>query len=242
MPMVHAWEQRCVAAVTVVREASWQEVPPTSIRPLAPDDEAEGRLWRPETGRAGAGYCDGPLVSPCPSDGGAVRCADCDTWQGRGGDSTARDPLGARRPLPSKTAQAACAARVLPCGPRGMPAWARAVQEPWEPTCGATRCVDRDSTMHILSLRRLREFWAEHPEAVASLRSWYRVAKQARWQRFTDVRAHYRSADQVGKFTVFNIAGNAYRLITVIHFNTGRVYVRRVLTHAAYNRGPWQDD
>ena len=96
--------------------------------------------------------------------------------------------------------------------------------------------------MHILSLRRLREFWAEHPDAEASLRSWYRVAKQARWQRFTDVRAHYRSADQVGKFTVFNIAGNAYRLITVIHFNTGRVYVRRVLTHAAYTRGTWQDD
>ena len=37
-------------------------------------------------------------------------------------------------------------------------------------------------------------------------------------------------------------AGNAYRLITVIHFNTGRVYVRRVLTHAAYTRGTWQDD
>jgi mRNA interferase HigB len=81
------------------------------------------------------------------------------------------------------------------------------------------------------------------------LRAWYRVAKQARWQRFTDVRAHYRSADQVGKFTVFNIAGNAYRiagnayrLITVIHFNTGRVYVRRVLTHAAYMRGTWRDD
>ena len=112
---------------------------------------------------------------------------------------------------------------------------------------GRTR-VARDAaavgtgTMRILSLRRLREFWAEHPDAEASLRSWYRVATQARWQRFTDVRAHYRSADQVGKFTVFNIAGNAYRLITVIHFNTGRVYVRRVLTHAVYTRGTWRDD
>jgi mRNA-degrading endonuclease HigB of HigAB toxin-antitoxin module len=48
-----------------------------------------------------------------------------------------------------------------------------------------------------------------------------------RWQRFTDVRARYCSADQVGKFTVFHIAGNTYRLITVIHCNTGRVYVRR---------------
>ena len=74
------------------------------------------------------------------------------------------------------------------------------------------------------------------------LRSWYQVARQAHWQRFTDVRAFYSSTDQVGKFTVFNIVGNKYRLITVIHFNTGRVYVRRILTHAEYDRGAWKDD
>ncbi len=96
--------------------------------------------------------------------------------------------------------------------------------------------------MRIISLRRLREFWTEHPDAEAALRSWYRVVHQARWQRFMDVRTHYSSADQVGKFTVFNIAGNKYRLITVIHFNTGRVYVRRVLTHAEYDRDTWKND
>jgi len=96
--------------------------------------------------------------------------------------------------------------------------------------------------MRIISLRRLREFWAEHPDAEASLRSWSRVVHQACWQRFMDVRTHYGSADQVGKFTVFNIAGNKYRLITVIHFNTGRVYVRRVLTHAEYDRDTWKND
>jgi mRNA interferase HigB len=96
--------------------------------------------------------------------------------------------------------------------------------------------------MHIIALKRLREFWAVHPDAEGALRSWYQVVKQARWQRFIDVRARYRSADQVGKFTVFNIAGNTYRLITVIHFNTGRVYVRRVLTHAEYDRGTWKND
>jgi IS605 OrfB family transposase len=73
--------------------------------------------------------------------------------------------------------------------------------------------------MRIIALRRLREFWGRHPDAEASLRSWYQVAKQAHWQRFTDVRAFYSSADQVGKFTVFNIAGNKYRLIAVIHRN-----------------------
>jgi mRNA interferase HigB len=96
--------------------------------------------------------------------------------------------------------------------------------------------------MHVISMKRLREFWTTHPDAEGPLRSWYRVVKQANWLRFSDVRTFYRSADQVGKFIVFNIAGNKYRLITVIHFNTGRVYVRQVLTHADYTRGRWKED
>ena len=38
---------------------------------------------------------------------------------------------------------------------------------------------------------------------------------------------------------VFNIAGNKYRLIASIHFNRGKVYIRHVLTHPAYDRGEW---
>ena len=37
--------------------------------------------------------------------------------------------------------------------------------------------------------------------------------------------------------TVFNIGGNNYRLVTAIHYNTGRVFALRVMTHAAYDRG-----
>ena len=55
-----------------------------------------------------------------------------------------------------------------------------------------------------------------------------------------DVRETFGSADQVGKFTVFNIGGNKYRLIAVIHFNRGIVYFRNVLTHAAYDKGNWK--
>ena len=45
---------------------------------------------------------------------------------------------------------------------------------------------------------------------------------------------------QVGRFTVFDVGGNKYRLITAIHFNRRKVYVRRVLTHAEYDRGDWK--
>ena len=227
--------------MTVLREASCQDVPPTSMLPLAPDDEADGRLvvWI----RAGLER-DTVMVLSCRHARAMMdRCGLLIVTHGKGAEEAAlratRSEHGgccpARQPRPH--ASSACS--------RAVPEPAR-VGEGCPGTRGARVQRDtlghRDSTMHILSLRRLREFWAEHPEAEASLRSWYRVAKQARWQRFTDVRAHYRRADQVGKFTVFDIAGNAYRLITVIHFNTGRVYVRRVLTHAAYDRGTWRDD
>jgi mRNA interferase HigB len=96
--------------------------------------------------------------------------------------------------------------------------------------------------MRVISLKNLREFWSRYPYAEGPLRSWYRVVKQANWQRFADVRAIYRSADLVGKFTVFNIAGNKYRLIAVIHFDTGCVYIRHVLTHAIYNGSAWKAD
>ena len=42
--------------------------------------------------------------------------------------------------------------------------------------------------------------------------------------------------------TVFNIGGNKFRLIVVIHFNRDRLYIRHVLTHAEYDRGHWRED
>jgi len=72
------------------------------------------------------------------------------------------------------------------------------------------------------------------------LDAWYRIAKKAIWQNLVDVRRVFPSADAVGKFTVFNIKGNAYRLITEINYQTGRIFLRDVLTHAEYSKGGWR--
>jgi mRNA interferase HigB len=55
-----------------------------------------------------------------------------------------------------------------------------------------------------------------------------------------DVRKTYPHADAVGEFTIFNIGGNKYRLATSIHYRTGKVYIRHVMTHAEYSRGDWK--
>jgi mRNA interferase HigB len=52
----------------------------------------------------------------------------------------------------------------------------------------------------------------------------------------------YPSADLVGRFTVFNIGGNKYRLIVRIEYERQEVYIRHLLTHAEYDTDKWKQD
>lgn len=58
---------------------------------------------------------------------------------------------------------------------------------------------------------------------------------------FAEIRRSFGTADKVGKFTVFDIGGNKYRLIAAIHCNRKKVYIRHVLAHAEYDRGKWKE-
>lgn len=57
---------------------------------------------------------------------------------------------------------------------------------------------------------------------------------------FNDLRRTFGTADHVAPYTVFNVGGNNYRLIAVIHYDARRIYIRGVMTHADYNR--WCDN
>jgi len=86
----------------------------------------------------------------------------------------------------------------------------------------------------------LIEFAREHPDARVPLNRWYAIVSKTDYASFAEVRITFPFADQVEKFTVFNIAGNKYRLIVAIHYNRKKVYVRHVLTHSEYSRGQWR--
>ncbi len=94
--------------------------------------------------------------------------------------------------------------------------------------------------MHVISRKKLRLFWSIHPESKSSLNHWFRVAKKADWTMFADLQVTFLSADQVGKYTVFNIGGNKFRLMAEINYKRGKIFVRHVMTHADYNRGTWK--
>lgn len=75
----------------------------------------------------------------------------------------------------------------------------------------------------------------------ASLANWYQLVKKTDFASFAELRSIFPSADQVGKLTVFNIGGNKARLITAIHYNRKKIYIRAVLTHEEYNLGKWKE-
>ena len=91
--------------------------------------------------------------------------------------------------------------------------------------------------MHIVSLKTLRIFWKTHPDAEQPLRAWYAIVSRAQWRTPSDIKAEYSSASFVGNNRiVFNIKGNHYRLIVLVKYQKGRLFIRFVGTHAEYNR------
>lgn len=95
--------------------------------------------------------------------------------------------------------------------------------------------------MHVITRKRLNEFAEKYPELKSALAYWYSLAKRNNFSNFTELRAMFRSADQVGRLTVFNIGGNRVRLIAALHYNRRKIYIRAVLTHSEYDEGKWKE-
>lgn len=95
--------------------------------------------------------------------------------------------------------------------------------------------------MRVITRKRLVEFGKLHADVRQSLAEWYTAASKGRFANFHALKQVFGAADQVGKFTVFDIGGNKCRLIAAIHYNRGIVYIRHVLTHAEYDLGKWKE-
>lgn len=100
--------------------------------------------------------------------------------------------------------------------------------------------------MRVINLKLLREFWHRHPDAEKPLRLWYGTATDATWASLTDARRTYPHADGIKTatgdiLTIFNIAGNKYRLIVRIRYDFQLINVRAVMTHREYDKGHWKE-
>lgn len=89
----------------------------------------------------------------------------------------------------------------------------------------------------IISKSTIREFSRAHAEASKPLDDWYEAVKGAEWRNFNEMRTMFNSVDAVGNDRyVFNIKGNAYRLIALIIFKVRTVFILFIGTHREYDR------
>jgi mRNA interferase HigB len=97
--------------------------------------------------------------------------------------------------------------------------------------------------MNIVTRKHLMDAAETYPDAARELLAWRKIVLTARWRSFVDVRRVFPDADTVDGFVVFNVRGNRYRLITVIHYSKdtgeritqGHIYIRSFLTHKEYD-------
>jgi mRNA interferase HigB len=52
---------------------------------------------------------------------------------------------------------------------------------------------------------------------------------------FNAIKRTFGAADYVAPYTIFDVGGNRFRVITAIHYDRGRVYIRHVFTHPEYD-------
>ncbi len=97
--------------------------------------------------------------------------------------------------------------------------------------------------MRIIARRTLRQFadslagHKDQPAVKAALDSWFDEVHKARWTSTADIRRLYATASIVtAERIVFNIKGNAYRLVVAVDFEKAIVWVKWIGTHKDYDR------
>ncbi|MBV8118336.1 MAG: type II toxin-antitoxin system HigB family toxin [Alphaproteobacteria bacterium] len=97
--------------------------------------------------------------------------------------------------------------------------------------------------MRVIARRTLREFvesragYADQPALKAALDAWFAEVRRATWSSTADVKRLYRTASIIASNRiVFNIRGNAYRLVVAVDFEKGIVWIKWLGTHRDYDR------
>ena len=90
--------------------------------------------------------------------------------------------------------------------------------------------------MNIVAVRFLRAFWDKHPDAEQPLKSWVDEARKAAWTQPSEIKERYRSSSILkNRRVVFNIKGNAYRLVVSVAYQYQAIYVKFIGTHEEYD-------
>lgn len=90
--------------------------------------------------------------------------------------------------------------------------------------------------MILIGINELHGFFKKHAQSKSALIAWSKLVSDSYYTSFSQLRKIFPSADYVyHRYTIFNIAGNKYRLVTIINCDAYVIIIKRVWTHAEYD-------
>ena len=91
--------------------------------------------------------------------------------------------------------------------------------------------------MRVIGIKKMDDFIQMHADAKTWLRSWLAEARNSEWRYPNDIKSRYKSASILDKNRViFNIKGNNYRMEIQVSYENKVVIIKRLGTHAEYDR------
>ena len=91
--------------------------------------------------------------------------------------------------------------------------------------------------MKVVGRDILSRFAQQHADVRTQVNAWLGEVLEAEWSTPADVKGRYPSASFLAdNQVVFNLKGNNYRLLVKILYRRSTVLIKRIGTHAEYNR------
>jgi mRNA interferase HigB len=91
--------------------------------------------------------------------------------------------------------------------------------------------------MEILNKRIIDDFVSNHASSAGAVDRWLEQMGTFAFSNHNELKQNFPSADYIGKSRyVFNIKGNDYRLVAVVVFAAGQVFICFIGTHAEYDK------
>ena len=89
----------------------------------------------------------------------------------------------------------------------------------------------------IIAKSTLRQYWEKHSDSEQYLKTWYDTAMNSSWKNPAEIKMAYANASILkDSRIVFNIKGNAYRLVAKFNFEKQWIFIRFIGTHEEYDK------
>jgi len=91
--------------------------------------------------------------------------------------------------------------------------------------------------MQVINKELIEKFCKKHARAKKSFMPLLKILESNIYSNFNDLGETFKTADYVYHvFTIFDVAGNNYRMVTLIDYDFEVIDVRHIWTHAEYDK------